>query len=139
MITVRWCQHLFRTGKCLTSYIQSSQSRYIINQLYSCNKIHVSSFTHEKQNAENHKISTQDILKPVKLSLDEKGETTHFKTANVQLQQKNATFAAKVVDNSPSQIRPYFKLIRMDKPIGEVVMLQLYCNCKCNKNIYVND
>ncbi|XP_029041296.2 4-hydroxybenzoate polyprenyltransferase, mitochondrial [Osmia bicornis bicornis] len=115
MITVRWCQHLFRTGKCLTSYIQSSQSRCVINQLYSCNKIHVSSFTQEKQNAENYKISTQDVLKPVKLLLD---ETTHLKAANVQSQQKNATFAAKIVNNSPPQIRPYLKLIRMDKPIG---------------------
>lgn len=118
MITVRWCHHLFRSGKCLISNIQSSQSKCVINYLYPCNAIHVSSFAHEKQHAENYKISKQGVRKPVKSTLNEKDETTQFNTTNVWSQQRNATFATKIVNNAPPKVQPYLKLIRMDKPIG---------------------
>lgn len=73
---------------------------------------------YDKHNYENDKTPTQEKLKSIKILSNTGDETIEFaKAANVQSKQK-LTFA-KLVNNSPPKIKPYLKLIRLDRPIGK--------------------
>ena len=73
---------------------------------------------YDKHNYENDKTPKQKKLKSIKILSNIGDETTEFvKAANVQSKQK-LTFE-KLVNNSPPKIKPYLKLIRLDRPIGK--------------------
>lgn len=114
---MRFYQQLFGRGKCLKFYLQFNQRKYVVNYLYSCNTVHTMSCMYDKHNYENDKTPMQQKLKSIKILSNMGDETTEFaKAPNVQT--KKLTFA-KLVNNSPSKIKPYLKLIRLDRPIGK--------------------
>ncbi|XP_031838874.1 ubiquinone biosynthesis protein COQ2, mitochondrial [Nomia melanderi] len=115
MIIMKRCQQFIASGKLLVSCLQSSQGLHVVNQLHPWTTIHTSSFIHDKY--KRNYISTENLSKPAEVSLKPNDEVVHSLTSNVQSKQ-NVTFAVKLVNNSPSKIRPYLKLLRMDKPIG---------------------
>ncbi|CAD1472281.1 unnamed protein product [Heterotrigona itama] len=110
-------QQLFRHGKCLRFYLQFSKKECTMNYLCSCNTIHTVSCIYNKCNYENDKALSQEKLKSIKPLPNMYDETEFVKTTNVQ-SKKKITFAVKLVNNSPPKIKPYLKLIRLDRPIG---------------------
>ncbi|XP_053995623.1 4-hydroxybenzoate polyprenyltransferase, mitochondrial [Hylaeus anthracinus] len=102
MIIMQRYQRLIEFRKLLTTYVHSSQRHCVINQLYSHVTIHTSSFTYNKHESRK---SIEVLSK------------TNDEITNVQPTQK-PTFLAKMVENSSPKVRPYLKLLRMDKPIG---------------------
>lgn len=64
---------------------------------------------------------TRNVSKAAVDPPNENNETTHVRGENAQ-QKRNAKFAAKMVDNSLPKIRPYLKLLRMDRPIGAIII-----------------
>ncbi|XP_076179098.1 ubiquinone biosynthesis protein COQ2, mitochondrial isoform X2 [Ptiloglossa arizonensis] len=96
MIIVQRCQRLIGFTKLLTSYVQSSQKHFIVNQLYSHIAIRTSSFSYNKHESVSNYASTQNVSKPVKV-----------------LSKTNDEMAHEVI-----KVQPYLKLLRMDKPIG---------------------
>ncbi|XP_071863353.1 ubiquinone biosynthesis protein COQ2, mitochondrial [Bombus fervidus] len=117
MIMMRLYQQLFGRGKCLKFYLQFNQRKCVVNYLYSCNTVHTMSCMYDKHNYENDKTPTQEKLKSIKILSNMGDETIEFaKATNVKSKQK-LTFA-KLVNNSPPKIKPYLKLIRLDRPIG---------------------
>ncbi|XP_033326843.2 ubiquinone biosynthesis protein COQ2, mitochondrial [Megalopta genalis] len=114
MIIMRRCQQFISSRKLLASYPQSSQ-RLCVNQLNPLNTIHTSLY-----NYDDHKrnyASTENVLKSVEISSKPNNETMHPLLSNMPPEQ-NVTFATKLVNNSSPKIRPYLKLLRIDKPIG---------------------
>lgn len=118
MIIVQRCQRLIGFTKLLTSYVQSSQKHFIVNQLYSHIAIRTSSFSYNKHESVSNYASTQNVSKPVKVLSKTNDEMAH-EVIKVQPKQK-ATFSAKIINNSSPKVQPYLKLLRMDKPIGEI-------------------
>ncbi|XP_076767227.1 ubiquinone biosynthesis protein COQ2, mitochondrial [Xylocopa sonorina] len=117
MIMIRWCQRLVGPDKYLRFHAQSSQHKYIVNYLYPCSVIHTKSSARSRYDYGNHK-SSQKVLNPFKIVSDKDNEPTELTgIANVELKQK-ITFATRLVNNCPSIIQPYLRLIRLDKPIG---------------------
>lgn len=118
MIMMRWYQQLFKYDKCLRFYMRFNKKKSVIHLCSSNDTIHTISYIYNKYNYENDKIETQETLKLNKSN--KRNKITEFaKIANIQLNQKT-TFSKKLVDNSPSLIQPYLRLIRLDKPIGKI-------------------
>ncbi|KAK1117036.1 Para-hydroxybenzoate--polyprenyltransferase, mitochondrial precursor (PHB:polyprenyltransferase) [Melipona bicolor] len=118
MIIMQLYQQLFKHEKCLRFYLQFSKKDCIMKYLYSCNTVHTVSCVYDKCNYENDKAPSQEKLKSIKPLLNTCDETTKFvKTTNIQ-SNKKVTFTTKLVNNSPPKIKPYLKLIRLDRPIG---------------------
>lgn len=116
-------QQLFRHGKYLRFYLQFSKKEYTMKYLYSCNTVHTVSCVYDKCNYENNEAPSQEKLKSIKPLSNTCDETTEFvKTTNIQ-SNKKVTFAAKLVNNSPPKIKPYLKLIRLDRPIGKIKVI----------------
>lgn len=115
-------QQLFKHGKCLRFYLQFSKKECTMNYLYSCNTVHTVSCIYNKCNYKNEALS-QEKLKSIKPLSNTCDETTEFvKTTNVRSNKKIA-FAAKIINNSPPKIKPYLKLIRLDRPIGKIKVI----------------
>lgn len=117
MILVRRCQRLIGSGKLLLSYVESSQRNCAITHFHPRLTVHTSTLVHDKHGCKADNTLTRNVSKPVGDPPNENNQTTHVGGEDVQ-QKRNAKFAAKMVDNSPSKIRPYLKLLRMDRPIG---------------------
>lgn len=121
---MRWLQQFIGHRKFLRCHLHSSQRKSIVNYLYSCHTVHTTS-VHYKCNYTSNKTSTQEILKPDKFLLNTKDGTTELATATSAQHRQSVTLAARIVNKSPRRIQPYLKLIRMDKPIGEIKII--YC------------
>lgn len=117
---MRWYQQLFKHDKYLRFYMQFNKKKSVIHLCSSNDTIHTVSCIYNKHNYENGKIEMQERLKLNKSESNKRNKITEFaKIANIQLNQKT-TFSKKLVDNSPSLIQPYLRLIRLDKPIGKI-------------------
>lgn len=110
---MRRCQVFITSGKLLASISQSSQRSCVVSPLHPQSIIHTSSFNHDDRLKRNSHTSTENLLKTVDVSLKPTDEAVHA----LPLKRK-VTFAMRLVNNSPSKIRPYLRLLRMDKPIG---------------------
>lgn len=89
--------------------------------MYSRVTIYTSISIHDKWRYKSDYSLIQNVPKSTKV-LSETNETIHLKSTN-SLPKQNVTFATKIVNYFPPKIQPYLKLLRMDKPIGEIDIL----------------
>lgn len=113
MTMMKSCQQLRHSVKFITQYLLSSQAKYKI--IYPCShvKFHTASFdgkSHENKDKPH-------IPKSIGSQFDARSTSTYFKKVEVP-QKANLGFAARIVDRFPPKVKPYLKILRMDKPIG---------------------
>lgn len=89
-------------------YVRSNRTSRIVNCLYFRN-VHSGSGLYDKYDKGKIAAASQELSRPVKILLN----GTELDEPKPKLK-----FAARLVDNCPTSVKPYLKLVRMDRPIG---------------------
>ena len=121
MIVIGGCQRLTCATRILKSFSHNVRF-YKKDDIYIYRKIHTSAAINilSRKNYENEYRKSKQL---------------GFETSLINIQRKNdlpgaicqtsreLSIASKIVDKAPLKIKPYMKLMRIDKPIGNYLMI----------------
>jgi len=88
---------------------------YAVTNLQPCIEVRTLSVLHNK-----HKHKVDLSARTIHSLLRTENTLKHVKLANNLQQKRYLDIAAKLVNNASPQVQPYMRLMRIDKPIGEI-------------------
>jgi len=119
MLTLKGCYRftgivgLLSRNTCLDSLLLN----YTVRNLQPCIKIPTLSVLHNK-----HKHKVDLSARAIHSLLRTENTLKHIKLSKNLQQKRYFDIAAKLVNNASPQVQPYMKLMRIDKPIGNIFL-----------------